>query len=270
MPYAMGPQKTRLYYEVAGTTGPYVVLIQGLGLSARFWFDLPRRLTATGYRVVTLDNRGVGQSDCPRGPYTMARMADDVAAVLDAADIRSAHIVGISLGGMIAQHVALRHPERTAGLVLLATTPGLPHGRLPSPRNLAALLSLGFARRDRPGRALSRLLLSAKHLPRAREILVDWPAAMQDNPASLRAFTAQLAAVVGHSTGFRLKKIRCPTVVVAGADDILVPPHNGRILARLIPNAQLDVVPDCGHGIPLIDEEVVHRALEKLGALAGS
>jgi pimeloyl-ACP methyl ester carboxylesterase len=262
-----GARGTRIHYTLTGDRGPHVVLLHGLGLSARFWFDLPERLAnddAHPWRVVAVDNRGTGKSDRPRPPYRMEEMADDVAAVLDDAKVASAYVVGISLGGMIAQHVALRHPERVDGLVLLATTPGLPHGRLPGARQLGALLSLAVARRDGPSPALARLLLPESRLGRAKEIFARWPAAMRADPTSTSAFLGQLAAAARHSTGFRLRKIRCPAVVVTGEEDILIPPHNSRLLARKIPRAELEVLADVGHGIPLVDEDVVRRSLARL------
>jgi pimeloyl-ACP methyl ester carboxylesterase len=262
---------TRIHYEVreslAGAGAPAVVLIQGLGLSSRFWFDLPDRLTQD-WRVVLLDNRGAGRSDKPRGPYRMATMADDVAAVLDAAQIERACVVGISLGGMIAQHVALRHPARVAGLVLLATTAGFPHARLPRMKSLATLIGLPIARRIRPpaqvGRAVARLLLSERDVPRARELLSAWPAALRADPMTPSTYFAQLAAVLGHAAGFRLRRLGCPTVVVTGDDDVLIPPHNSRLLARLVPDAHLEVVAGCGHAIPASDPDCIARALARL------
>ena len=266
MPFATGHRGARVFYDVHGDRGPHVVLIQGLGLSSTFWFDLPRRLAEhpeDGFRVVVLDNRGVGRSDKPRGPYRMAHMADDVSAVLDHAGIDGAYVVGISMGGMIAQHVALRHAARVRGLVLLATTCGLPHGHLPGPRTLATLLSLPFVRRGPTG-GLPHLLLPRRHVPRAAELLADWPAAMRREPVPPSAFFAQFAAVLAHSTGARLGEIRCPTVVVTGTEDILVPPRNAEVLAKRIRGAMLEVLPDVGHGIPILDEAVVHRALSRL------
>lgn len=259
---------TRIHYETFGASGPWVVLIQGLGLSSRFWFDLPERLVndSPTCRVVILDNRGVGRTDRPGGVYKMADMADDVAAVLDDVGADRAYVVGISMGGMIAQHVALRHPKRVEGLVLLATMPGFPHARLPSPRTLATLLSIPLTARRSAGVALSRILLPKKHQHRARELMWRWPAALAAEPTHPRAFFAQLGAVLRHSTGFRLHGIRCPTVVVTGEDDILVPPKNSHFLAKKIPRATLEVLPDVAHGVPLADERVVHRALAKLWA----
>jgi 3-oxoadipate enol-lactonase len=278
MPFATGPDGVRLHYDVVAcsagderdSTRPAVVLIQGLGLSSRFWFDLPQRL-ASGprpRRVVVLDNRGTGRSDKPRGRYKMTTLADDVAAVLDAARVERASVVGISLGGMIAQHVALRHPRRVSGLVLMATTAGVPHARLPKLRAIATLVGLPILQRVRGpaqvGRSLARLLLSEQDVPRARELLAQWPAAMRAEPMNPRSYFSQLTAVVGHSTGFRLKRIGCPTVVVTGDDDVLIPPHNSRVLARLVPGAHLEVLRACGHAIPASDPGCVQRALDRL------
>src|SRR5690349_4091284 len=128
MPFVTRPGAD-IHYEMQGEEGPVVVLLQGLGLSSRFWFDVPDSLwkdPARPRRVITIDNRGTGRSSRPRGwaPWTLGTMADDVAAVLDDAGVADAVIVGISMGGMIAQHVALRHRTRVRGLVLLATSPG--------------------------------------------------------------------------------------------------------------------------------------------------
>jgi pimeloyl-ACP methyl ester carboxylesterase len=276
MPFASGPGGARIYYEVRSetkeTTSPAVVLVQGLGLSSRFWFDLPERLAhgAKPRRVIVLDNRGAGRSDKPRGPYRMSTLADDVAAVLDAAGAKKAIVVGISLGGMIAQHVALRHPDRVAGLVLLATTAGFPHARLPTARALTTLLGLPIVGRFRPpaqvGRALARLLLPEKDVPRARELLSQWPAAMRAEPMLPGSYFAQLAAVMTHSTGSRLRRIACPTVVVTGDEDVLIPHQNSRFIARRVPGAHLDVVRSCGHAIPASDPDCIERALVKLSA----
>jgi len=261
MAFATSRGGTKIFYEVSGD-GPPVVLIQGLGLSSRFWFDIPGRL-ARQYRTVVLDNRGVGRSDKPFGPYSMGLLAGDVLAVMDAAGVATATLVGISLGGMIAQHVAVRHPERVTGLVLLATTPGLPHGTLPSLEVLAALVSLPFGRSGSAG-AFARLLLPEKLMPRARELFSRWPDALAKDPVSPTVFLAQLAAAAGHSLGWRLNEIRCPTVVVAGAEDVLIPPSNSRVLARRIPGAVLEIIPEVGHAVPLLDQTVVEKALARL------
>ena len=124
-----------LYYERAGT-GPPVLLVMGLGMNATGWWrTIP--VLARGFTVLSFDNRGVGRSGRPPGPYSMAQMAGDAVAVLDAAGVQAAHVYGVSLGGMIAQEIALRHPERVLGLVLAATTPGGSHAVAPDAETLA-------------------------------------------------------------------------------------------------------------------------------------
>ena len=113
-----------LYYESTGDGPPPVLLIMGLGMNATGWWRTIPELAGAGLRVLAFDNRGVGRSDSAPGPYTIAMMADDAVAILDAAGIDRAHVYGISLGGMIAQAVALEHPDRLERLVLGATTPG--------------------------------------------------------------------------------------------------------------------------------------------------
>ena len=272
MPFTTGHGGVRIHYQVFGDDGPWVVLVQGLGLSSKFWFHMPQVILdgtkPRAHRVLILDNRGTGQSARPGGTYRMAHMADDVIAAMDAAGARTATVVGISMGGMIAQHVAIRHPARVSGLVLLATSPGMPHMRLPPARTLATLLSLPLG--DRTGRRLAGLLLPAMHLPRARELLAHWPAALAADRVPARTFFAQLAAVCLHSTGFKLRALRVPTVVVTGAEDLLVHPKNSSIIAKLIPGAALEVIPNVGHGIPILDERVVLRALQRLEAMKPS
>ncbi len=277
MPFAMGAGGARIHYETRGDTRdtdrPTAVLIQGLGLSSRFWFDVPDRL-ASGpdrWNVLLPDHRGVGRSDRPLGSYLMHTMADDVAGVLDHAGVDRAYVVGISLGGMVAQHVAIRHPSRVAGLVLLATTAGFPHVRLPSPLSLARFLALplnGEFRRTHVSPSFARLLLSRKDVPRANELLAGWPSALQTEPTSLAVFIAHFGAILGHAAGSGLQRIACPTVIVTGDDDALLPQENSRVLARLIPGAYLEVVPG-GHIITANDPECVARALARARTMAG-
>jgi pimeloyl-ACP methyl ester carboxylesterase len=267
MPFARAQDGTSIHYRVAGTEGPWVVMIQGLSLSGRFWFDIPTRLANEGARVLWLDNRGTGQSDPFPGPAGMATLADDVAAVLDHAGAERVTVVGISMGGMISQHVALRHRARVEGLVLMATTPGLPHGKLPAPRTLAALGEMPFQRGTQRGAKLSaELLLPASERHRFAELFARWPEAFLADPQRRSTFFYQLGAVATHSAGRRLGTLTVPTVVVTGKEDILVPPENSRILARLIPGAELDELERVGHSIPSLAPDIVERSVERVWA----
>lgn len=273
MPHARTKDGKRIHYRVAGDpkSTRTVVMLQGLGLSGRFWFEMPERVAAaTGDRVLVIDNRGTGQSDRPRRPWRMTTMADDVAAVMDDADAVRAIVAGISMGGMIAQHVALEHPDRVEGLVLMATTPGLPHGRLASPRALATLARLPFMRGAEARRASASILLPAAELPRAAELLGHWAPAFALDPIRPRTFFYQLGAILGHSTGDRLPGLRIPTIVVAAAHDVLVPIEATRKIAELVPGAQFELLADVGHSIPTLDPDVVPRMVLRLRSQAAA
>lgn len=252
------------YAEVGAPSAPRaVVLIQGLGLSSRFWFDVPDRLASDPERprrVFAVDNRGTGKSPRPRAPFSLGDLADDVARVLDHAGVERATVVGISMGGMIAQHVALRHPGRVSGLVLMATTPGFVFGELPRARALGRLLTLPLRRKDRAG-ALGRVLLPRSRWGRAREILRDHNQAMITDAPSGRTFALHVLAAARHLTAPRLSEVRCPTRVIAGAEDELIPAGNARAIASRIPGARLDVLDDVGHAIFVEDRDLVVRAV---------
>jgi pimeloyl-ACP methyl ester carboxylesterase len=268
MPFARSTDGGRVHYEVHGDDGPWVVLLMGLGAPSQMWLEIPRQLRDRGYRVLTMDNRGTGRSDPLRRPVSLRSMADDVAEAMDAASADRAIVVGTSMGGMIAQHTAIRHGRRLSGLVLLATTPGLPHGQLPTPRAVRALLVSALGTRMNPVtylRLIEDLVLSPADRARAVEIADRMARAALSAPRTPPAsFLWQLLACTMHSTGRHLGRITTPTIVVAGSDDIVMGVGSARVLARRIPNAELDVVPDTGHGITFTRPEAVLRAVARL------
>jgi pimeloyl-ACP methyl ester carboxylesterase len=267
MPFATGTGGARIHYQVHGDDGPWVVLLMGLGASSHLWLDVPKSLRDDGYRVLAIDNRGTGRSDPLRGPYSLRRMADDVVCAMDAASADRGVLVGISMGGMIAQHAALRHERRLAGLVLLATTPGLPHGGLPTARAMRGLLLSTLGARLGPAaghRLVADLILSPADRPRAAEITSRIAPAFLASPTRPASFLWQMLACLAHSTGRHLGRITLPTVVVAGRDDIVMHPKNARLLADRIPGAVLLTVPECGHGISFSHPHVVRQAVASL------
>lgn len=255
----------RVFWESHGAkSGPAVVLVQGLGLSSRFWFDQPERLIRAGIpRVVVLDNRGTGRSDKPRRPYRLPQMADDVARVIDEAKAGPATLVGISMGGMIVQHVAMRHPEKVRGLVLLATTPGYPHATLPAPSALRLLMSAPGARGE-DVRKINRLLLPESELARAHIHLSRWPEALKHDPMRPETFVRHFLAVMTNWTGNRLRDVDIPAIVIHGKEDILVPPANGEALAALLPRSKLMLLPGVAHAVPTLVPEIIATALARL------
>ncbi len=263
MPFARGADGHRIHYVEHGSQGPALVLLQGIALDGRFWLDEPRRLAADPHqpwRVIVIDNRGVGRTGLPRRPWSMEDMADDVAAVLDDADVEHAVVVGYSMGGMIAQHVALRHRKRVSGLVLMATSAGFPHGVWPELDMLRTLVSMPL-RRSGHTRTLARLVLPAHAHERAPELLGEWLGLMVEERPRKRGLLGQAGAVLGHSTGKRLAEIRVPTRVITGDCDTLVPPANSKVLTKHIPGAQLELLEGVGHGILLMDADALRRNL---------
>jgi 3-oxoadipate enol-lactonase len=235
----------QLYYETAGAGEP-VLLIMGLGLAATAWWRTVPVL-AERLRVIAFDNRGSGRSDCPKGPYNLAQFADDAVAVLDAAGEASAHVYAMSLGGMIAQELALRHPERVRKLVLGATTPGGRQHELADKATLAF-----FGRRSEMSAeeaAVESIPFSYGQVTRDRHRdRIDEDIAQRLRfPPTPAGYKAQLAAAWGFDATTRLHKLRRPTLVVHGTEDRVIPVSNGRRLAAAIPSARLHLLEGAGH-----------------------
>ena len=229
----------------------------GLGATLELWRRLLPSLSAT-HRAILLDNRGVGRSTVPDPPYSIPQMADDAAAVLDAAAVDAAHVIGASMGGVIAQELALRHPNRVSSLVLACTACGGPDAVPAEPEILAAL-----ARRAAmtPEEGIRALVPFTYHpaTPRDR-VEEDLEIRLRHYP-SAKGYLAQLQAVLGYETYARLGAIRVPTLVLHGEDDRLVPASNGRNLARRITGARLVLVPSASHILFSDQPEVVNRAI---------
>jgi pimeloyl-ACP methyl ester carboxylesterase len=249
---------TRLYWESTGE-GPPVLLVMGLGLSGGAWWRTVDALSRR-FRVITFDNRGVGRSRGLTPACTTEALADDAVAVLDALEVAEANVYGLSLGGMVAQQLALRHPRRVRSLVLGATTPGgrrarladeevlgFFHGRGHRPREEAAWASVAYnyGRRCRD-----------EHADRIAEDIQRRLAYEFDEAA----YQAQLMAAALHNTTSRLGRIVAPTLVVHGEDDRVVPVENARLIAGRLPHGRLHLLPGAGHlyttEVPEADAEV--------------
>ena len=233
------------YYEERGAGDP-LLLIPGLGCTATVYSENTPALSER-FRVIAFDPFGAGRSGTPAS-LSMQMLADGAAAVLDAAGVASAHVLGTSFGGMVAQHVAIEHPARVRRLVLGCTTPGGERHVLPPEENVdtfmaaAQVSDVGDAIRMR-----SRLNYSdAYFAAHADEIIARAGAAdaMAQTPEGL---AAQLEAVRAHDTCDALRGIAAPTLVAHGSDDGIVPVANGRILAGRIPNARLRVYDGARH-----------------------
>ena len=259
-------QGVKIYWDELGSGEP-LLLINGLGTSSHLWHR-SRPLFANQYRTIALDNRGVGRSDVPAGIYSIASMAADANAVLDAAGVGTAHVFGVSLGGMIAQELALQCPQRVRSLILGCTTAGEPTGPNsvpPEPGVLMALMRRSASAEE--SNQIFRPLLYAAGTPRERvdedmAIRVRWYPTVQ-------GYMGQLQGISGWDPCSRLGDIRVPTLVIHGESDRLIPCANARILAGRIARAQLALIPEAGHMFWTDQPDLVHeRILTFLGGIA--
>lgn len=233
-----------LHYEVYGAGEP-VLLLHGLGSSAEDW-QLQVPAFAERFRVITVDLRGHGTSDNPPGGCTMALMAADVIGLLDALAVPAAHIVGLSMGGMIAFQLAVDQPERVRSLVIVNSGPSL------IPRNFRERMlvrqRLLLAQSFGPavtGRFLApRLFPKPEQAPLREQFVTRW----RRNDRA--AYLAAMRACVGWSVADRVSAIRCPVLVISGDRDYL-PPDAKRAYTEMIPGARLVVIADSGHATPI-------------------
>lgn len=234
-------QGVRIAWESYGD-GPPLLLVQGLGYGRWGWQPIVP-LLARRHRVLVFDNRGIGDSDKPPGPYTAAEMAGDALAVLDAAGVASAHVLGASLGGAVAQELALRHAERLEKLVLVATMSGMTNMHpIPAP----TLRLMAEAPTLDPADALRRFIenaLEPEPDPALVEQLVELRTANPPDPAG---WAAQAGIWSSFDVWDELPSIGLPTLVVQGEGDVVVDPRNAALLAERIPGARLELVPG-GH-----------------------
>jgi len=238
-----------IYYEVHGE-GEALVLIMGYGGSSAGWFRQIPSLSQE-YRVVAFDNRGTGRSDKPDISYTMEMMAGDIAGLLEVIGIDAAHIYGVSMGGMIAQHLALGHPEKVISLILGCTTCGGDHSIMPDAEAMALLFDEERMRRLTPeelARELFPFLCNQEFIDNNPDIVEQFIAKAVEYITPPHGYTRQAEAIIGHDTYDRLPTIKAPTLVIAGDADKIVPVENSRILASRIPNAELVILEKMGHG----------------------
>jgi pimeloyl-ACP methyl ester carboxylesterase len=234
-----------IYWESAGAGEP-VLLIGGLGLSGGAWWRTVPVLSRR-FRVITYDHRGVGRSLSRTHTYTTAAMADDAASVLDEAGVVSAHVYGFSLGGMVAQQLALRHPERVRSLVLGATHPGGALVVAPD-REVQSFF------RRRPGLPTEEAAWASvayNYSARCRrefgERIAEDIAARLAHPFAPAAYRAQMSAGASHNCFRRLAGLDVPTLVVHGTEDRVIPMRNAELIVDAVPGARLHAVEQAGH-----------------------
>lgn len=253
MPYTTN-EGARIYWEEQGSGQP-LLLIMGLGYPSEMWYRVLPGLSSR-YRTVIFDNRGVGKSDEAPGPYSIALMAEDSRAVMDAAGVEQAHVFGISMGGMIAQELALMHRTRVRALVLGCTNCGGTESVIASPEVFEVVRARATMQAEEGAWSMVPYIYDAS-TPRER-VEEDIAIRIRTYPAE-ESYNAQLQAILSWGSFDRLKSITAPTLVIHGESDQLVPPENGRILAREIPGAELAMLPNASHIFPTDQPEASLR-----------
>ncbi len=251
-----------IYYEEHGRGEP-LAFIMGYSGSSEWWFrQVP--FFSPKYRVIVFDNRGTGQTDKPDVPYSMEMMADDLVGLLDAVGVDAAHIFGVSMGGMIAQHFALSYPERVISLILGCTTCGGKHGVMPDPKAISTLFDVGRLDEmtlEERGREIPPFIFSQDFINKNATVIEEFGRKMMEHPTPAHGYVRQGQAIMGHDTYDRLPEIAAPTLVIAGDADKLVPVENSRILASRIRNAELVILKHAGHGFNVEAEAEANEAV---------
>ena len=259
MPFVHATDGTRIHYEVTGKSGATpVLMIQGLGASKNAW-NLQRIAMATRFRIISFDNRGAGRSDKPTEPFTLEQMADDALAVLDAAGIETAHVVGASMGGVISQIVAVKFPHRVRSLTLVCTA------CRNHPWRQELLQSWAKTAADKGmievGKEAAQWVMS----PRSFRRLV--PAFTWMGPLAVlrprHSFVSQIDAILNTREDLvdQLSTITAPTMVIVGNQDILTPRGDSEEIAERIPNAELVVISGAAHGLMMEHSSTFNRIL---------
>jgi poly(3-hydroxyalkanoate) depolymerase len=232
-------------------------MIHGIGANVEMWSPLDSRLA--GRQLIMFDAPGTGRSDLPRVPLRMPGLANVALAVLDQLGVERADVLGYSFGGAVAQQLAHQAPGRVDRLVLAATTCGV--GGLPThPRNLLNMLTPA---RYHSAEKLAEVAagLYGGLTARRPDLLAEHFRARNSDPPSSRGYYLQLYAIWGWTSLPWLRGLKQPTLVLAGDDDPLVPPLNARLLALLLPNSHLRLIPGAGHLFLVDQPEVAARAL---------
>ena len=254
MPFTQN-QGAKLYWDELGSGEP-LLLIMGLSYPSYMWHR-SRQVLATRYRTIALDNRGIGQSDVPPGVYSIALMASDAAAVLDAAGVHAVHVFGTSMGGMIAQEFALQYPTRVRSLILGCTAAGGPHAVKAEPAALQTLTRRDLTPEESKEAIIPFIYDAAT--PRER-IDEDMAIRMKWYPTP-QGYAGQLQGIFSWEAYSRIDQITAPTLVIHGETDRLIPPANAKLIAERIPGAKLVLLPHASHIFETDQPGAAHQAI---------
>jgi pimeloyl-ACP methyl ester carboxylesterase len=234
-----------LYYEIIGQGQP-LVMIRGVGSNVDHWYEQVPALSQK-FQLLLFDNRGIARSSDPGGSFSIRDMAADTIALMEAVGFKKAHVLGYSMGGMIAQEMALNHPQKVEGLILVATDCGISL-RIKAKPEAYELFSEMIRRGTNEAKVAAADCLFAKQtFENKPEVIQRYTEVSQRFPASQKMLAKQWAAVTQHDACGRLQHISSPTLAVTGAEDVLIPPQNAALLAKNIPDAQMVSIDGGGH-----------------------
>lgn len=235
----------RMHYRIVGQ-GPPLVLIMGLSGDLTWWEPLARELEED-FQLLLFDNRGAGLTDKPDERYTIPMFASDTVGLMAGVGIPEAHIFGVSMGGMIAQEISLRYPDRVKSLVLGCTHAGGPDFILPSTEAVQNLTMTRGKSLEEIARQNMKILFGPTFQEENPEFVEALIERYVENPPPRKPFTQQFWAAVGHDCHDRIQEIRRPTLILTGDADALVPPENSETLRARIPGSRLVRLEGAGH-----------------------
>jgi pimeloyl-ACP methyl ester carboxylesterase len=248
----------QIYYEIYGTGAQTLTLIRGLGADLSTWFPQIPELSKH-FRTLVFDNRGAGRTDKPDAPYSIRQMADDTNGLLEALSIRRTALLGISMGGMIAQEFAIHFPDKLSSLILGCTTFGGSESVPPPHETFMAILA-GVDADEKKRQLQERAIFCDDTIARHRDVIVAYAAAKSHFPIPPDSLARQADAIRRHNTASCLGQIQTPTLIMTGTDDRLIPPENSRLIAMRIRGAILKEVPG-GHLFMAEYPDVFNRAV---------
>ena len=254
--------KINLSYETYGDGEP-LLLIMGFGMPGAAW--LPSLPFFEGFKSIYFDNRGTGLSDKPEGPYTVEDMAEDASNLLRALGIARAKVFGVSMGGMIAQELMLRHPEQVVKAVLGCTMPGGPQTKMAGPDVIEMLMTGSKLMTTDPEKGFDIMMPAlmpptfiAEH-PEIKPIMVAGAKMMAPTPPETA--DRAMAGIATFNAYDRLGQIKCPVMIVHGDSDVLVPPENAQLIKIKIAHAEMYIIPGAGHAFQAVDPVGIHQRI---------
>ena len=238
--------EVELSYERSGS-GPPLLAIMGMSGTLLTWGEPFMGPLRERFEVIAYDHRGVGESSRVEVPFTTADLAADAAGLLDALEVESAHVLGISMGGMVAQELVLAHPQRVRTLTLGCTYCGGEGSALASPPVAQRLFeAMSSGEREDVLRTTWEICVSPPLCDDA-ELYATFRALAKERPVEREVITAQMQAIAAHDTSARLSEVRVPTLIVHGTVDELIPAQNAHVIAGHMPDARLELLDDIGH-----------------------